>query len=372
MRHLKTLSRRATWAAIGLGAFGGSTAVAQQAHTLLGVNCAAPPAYHCPDTECLGSVVTQPGNTVELKTRRTFFLDCPSDYKPGDKVNILLSLHGGGSYANWQRNYFPAMDVKDKHKLVIITPGSPTRVWSDADDEYLRNMVDMVVGAVGKDNVQRFILAGHSQGGMTSNRIICTDYFKDKVDVRISLSGGRIGPVTPANRGFGAGGTPVYKSGEATAATAAQTPRMPPTAGSGPPGGACDYSFIFAIGEYEQIPGDTSPLADKFACGKRVQLPDVIDPKQGYVWDSTRQDPGTDGWGHYPKSGRSEVYQFPNCKDGRVVADVVKLKKGHTEGYEPNITDKIIELAVSAKGGKIAKGTWTPPAPQPVTNPFGR
>ena len=25
-------------------------------------------------------------------------------------------------------------------------------------------------------------LVGHSQGGMTSNRIICTDYFKDKVD----------------------------------------------------------------------------------------------------------------------------------------------------------------------------------------------
>src|ERR1039457_6230123 len=28
------------------------------------------------------------------------------------------------------------------------------------------------------------------------------------------------------------------------------------------------------------------------------------------VWDSTFQDPGTDGWGHYPKSGRALVYQF--------------------------------------------------------------
>src|SRR5579863_4654139 len=78
---------------------------AQPAHTLLGVNCAAPPAYHCPDTDCPGPTVTQPGDSVELKTRRTFFLDCPADYKPGDKVNILLSLHGYGSYANWQRNY---------------------------------------------------------------------------------------------------------------------------------------------------------------------------------------------------------------------------------------------------------------------------
>jgi hypothetical protein len=54
-----------------------------------------------------------------------------------------------------------------------------------------------------------------------------------------------------------------------------------------------------------------------------------------------------------------------------VVADVVKLKKGHTEGYEPNVTDKIIELAVSAKGGKIATGAWTPPVPAPAPAGFG-
>ena len=356
---------------LGLSVLGVSAALAQQTHTLLGVDCAAPPAWHCPDAECQNGVFTQPGNTVELKTRRTFFLDCPSDYKPGDKVNVVLSLHGFGSFANWQRNYFPAMDVKDKYKLVVITPGSPVRFWSEADDEYLHNIVDLVVATVGKQNVEHFVLAGHSQGGITSSRIVCTDYFKDKVDVRISLSGMRVGDTTPANRGF-VGGIPVYKSGEATAASAAsQAPRLP-TATAGPPGGACDYSFIFANGEYESLPADTSPLADKFACGKRIQLPEVIDRKPGYVWDASRQDPGTDGWGHYPKSGRALVYQFPNCKDGRVVADVVKLQKGHTEGYEPNITDKIIELAVKAKGGKIATGTWTPPPPPPpLRGPFG-
>jgi hypothetical protein len=48
------------------------------------------------------------------------------------------------------------------------------------------------------------------------------------------------------------------------------------------------------------------------------------------------------------------------------------MQKGHTEGYEPNITDKIIELAVSAKGGKIATGAWTPPPPPPpLRGPFG-
>lgn len=373
-KSLRTLAAFAA-TAIGVGASGMAAAQAP-ANTLMGVNCNAPPAYHCPDTECLSAVVTQPGNTVEMKTRRTFFLDCPAGYKPGDKVNVVLSLHGAGSYANWQRNYAPFFDVKDKYKLVIITPGSPTRVWSEADDAYLANMVDAVVAAVGKPNVQHFILAGHSQGGLTSNRIICTPYFRDKVDVRISLSGGRVGPSTSAGRGFGGGTTPVYRQDPRNPAAAAPAAGPggrggPPPAAAGPAGGDCDYSFIFENGEYETIPAATSPLADKFGCGPRVQQADVIDPKQGYVWDSTRQDPGTDGWGHYPKSGRAQVYVFPNCRDGRVVADVVRLQKGHTEGLEPNVTDKLIELAVSAKGGKIATGSWTPPPPQAAPAPFG-
>ncbi|HEY1750485.1 MAG TPA: alpha/beta hydrolase [Caulobacteraceae bacterium] len=359
-------------AALGLvGALAATAAVAQPAapaHSLLGVDCAAPPLWHCPDRNCEDAVVTQAGPSVELKTRRPFFLDCPSDYRPGEKVNILLSLHGAGSYANWQRNYFPAMDVKDKYRLVIITPSTPTRVWSEADDAYLENLVDLVVGAVGKENVDHFILAGHSQGGLTSSRIVCNDYFKDKVDVRVSLSGGRVGEVTPAGKGFGAGGPPVYLSGKPYAPP---PPFRLPRAPAGPPGGACDYSFIFSNGENESIPAPTSPLADKYHCAARVELADVIDPKAGYVWDSSRQDPGTDGWGHYPKSGRALVYQFPNCEGGRVVADVVRVAKGHTEGYEPNITDAIIGLALSAKGGKIAEGSWTPPpAPPPQRFPF--
>jgi pimeloyl-ACP methyl ester carboxylesterase len=315
-------------------------------------------------------MVNQAGPVVEMKTRRPYFLDCPKGYRPGDKVNVVLSLHGAGSYANWQRNYAPFFDVKDKYHLVVITPSSPTRVWSEADDDYLHNIVDSVVGSIGKTNVERFILAGHSQGGMTSNRIICTDYFKDKVDVRISLSGGRVGPTTPAGKGFGAGGLPVYQ--QKPGATAPAAPPRPPTpAAAGPAGGACDYSFIFENGENESIPAATSPLADKFGCGPRKQEDDVVDPRPGYVWDASRQDPGTDGWGHYPRSGRANVYVFPGCKGGRVVADVVRLQKGHTEGLEPNVTEKLIQLATSASGGKIAKGSWNPPPPPPAPAPLG-
>jgi len=369
--HITLMRSKLRWLFVIGSLFMSCAALAQQSANLLGTVCAAPPLWHCPDTACLSSVVTQPGSNVEPETRRTFFLDCPSDYQPGDKVHIVMSLHGGGSYANWQRNYFPIMDVKDKYNLVIITPGSPSRVWQTEDDEYLKNIIDLVVGTVGKENVESFILAGHSQGGMTSNRLICTDYFRDKVDVRISLSGGRIGPTTtPEGGGFGFGAAPIYMTGleEESSGGGFTAPRR--AAPSGPPGGDCDYSFIFAIGEYEQLPGEESPLADKYSCDARVQHDDVRDPKPGYVFDSSRQDPGTRGWGGYPRSGRAEVYTYPNCDDGRVIADVVKLFKGHTEGYEPNVTDKIMELATSAAGGKIANGDWQPPEPPARRNPF--
>jgi hypothetical protein len=47
------------------------------------------------------------------------------------------------------------------------------------------------------------------------------------------------------------------------------------------------------------------------------------------------------------------VYVYPSCADGRVVADVVRFEKGHTEGLEPNVTEALVKLMVSAKGGKI-------------------
>ena len=53
------------------------------------------------------------------------------------------------------------------------------------------------------------------------------------------------------------------------------------------------------------------------------------------------------------RPGTADIYEYPGCEDGRVVADVVRLDKGHTEGLEPEITQRILELIVSAKGGKL-------------------
>jgi len=245
---------------------------------------------------------------------------------------------------------------------VIATPNAPPRVWAATDDEYLQNVVTLVYGAVGKDNIKAFWLAGHSQGGMTSNRIIRTDFFKERVDGWLSLSGGRLGG-NPGRASFGnltprPAAAPASGSTPAPATTAATPPRPPANAAAltalrEPP--AHEFSFIYETGQFEMdakgMP-ETSEWANKLGCGARVKKADVVDPKAGYVYDSTRQDPGSDAWGHLPRPGTAEIYEYPKCKGGRVVADVVRVSKGHTEGLEPHITEELVKLMLSAKPEK--------------------
>ena len=143
---------------------------------------------------------------------------------------------------------------------------------------------------------------------------------------------------------------PFRVAAAAPATTAATgTPRPNPAAAMAAlrelPAG--DFSFIYETGEHEMdekgMP-PTSAWAAKYNCGERVRLPDVVDTKPGYVYDSTRQDPGSDSWGHLPRPGTAQVFEYPNCKGGRLVADVVRIGKGHTEGLEPNVTEQLIKL----------------------------
>ncbi|HEX4134814.1 MAG TPA: alpha/beta hydrolase [Bryobacteraceae bacterium] len=320
---------------------------------LAGVSCQFPPPLHCPDTNCPGSLVVDQGTAVEAKTGRKFFLDFPCDLKRGEKVTFILSLHGAGSYGNWQRHYFPIMDYARKYRLVIATPNSPTRVWSANDDEYLRNIVNLVTDQVGKQNIKAFWLVGHSQGGMTSNRLLRTDFFKQRVTGWLSLSGGRLGPTPPIPASFftaarpGTAGAapplPGVPAGAAGLAAATAALRDPPDA---------TFSFIFETGQHElgdqPIP-DASPWAAKLGCRARVRRADVVDSKAGYVYDSTRQDPGSDAWGRLARPGTAEVFEYPHCRDGRVVADVVRMGKGHTEGLEPHVTEQLVKMMLSAR-----------------------
>ena len=255
-----------------------------------GVQCQTPPPQHCPDKDC-GALVVEQGNAVESKTGRRFFLDYPCDLKHGEKVTFILSLHGAGSYGNWQRHYFPLVDFKDKYRLVIATPNAPPQIWTATDDEYLQNIVTMVYDQVGKQNIKAFWLVGHSQGGMTSNRLVRTDFFKEKVDGWLSLSGGRLG----GNPGRGPNFGPARGSTTATAARGGTNPASGMAAAMAalrepPPN---DFSFIYETGQHEMddkgLP-ESSTWAAKYSCGARVRLPDVVDTKAGYVYDTRSQD----------------------------------------------------------------------------------
>lgn len=309
--------------------------------------CAAPPRYACPEAkDCPQYARTFIGEATEFKTQRTFFLDYPCDLKEGEKVTFILNLHGAGSIGNWQRSYFPAADYTGKYRLVVATPtalteraganGAPgTRVWTaEADDIYLQNVVDTVMADFGRQNIERFWLVGHSQGGLTSRRIVCSDYFKDKVDGFVSLSGGRVGAPPPGATG---------------ATPPAGAPVAPPPA---PP--TCDFSFIFDIGELEASSAsatDRSDWATRYGCGPRVRKPDVVDAKAGYV-TATDQSRGP-SWGATARPGTAQVYVFEGCRDNRIVADVIRMNKGHTEGLEPEITQDILDMMLLAKGGKL-------------------
>jgi len=45
----------------------------------------------------------------------------------------------------------------------------------------------------------------------------------------------------------------------------------------------------------------------------------------------------------------AKIYLYPKCEGGRVVADIVRLDKGHTEGLEPRVTEEIVKLMMAAK-----------------------
>jgi hypothetical protein len=321
------------------------TAAAQAGRTG-GAECSAPPRINCPEANCKVDQVRAEGNALEPKTGRTFFLDYPCDLKPNEQVVFILSLHGAGSIGNWQRHYFPIVDLKEKYRLVVATPSAattdPSRRWvAEADDTFLQNVVDLVFERFGRSNIRSFWLAGHSQGGITSRRIVCSDYFKTRVDGWLSLSGGRIGQTRVT---FGRGGAAATPAAAGSASGASQAPAVEQLP-------ACDFSFIYTAGqlEIEGLP-QTSPWAEKYGCAARERRADVVDSRPGYV-TATDQSRGP-SWGRFARPGTAEAYIYPKCRDGKVVADVVRLDKGHTEGLEPNVLEEIVKLMVSARGGK--------------------
>src|SRR5438874_3357336 len=107
-------------------------------------------------------------SVVDEGTGRKFYLAHPDRPGPDEGLTFLLNLHGGGSFGAWQRLYFPAQDYVDRYRLVVATPtaatAEPMRRWiAEADDEHLRNVVEIVFEHFGLARIASFWLVGHSQ-----------------------------------------------------------------------------------------------------------------------------------------------------------------------------------------------------------------
>lgn len=69
----------------------------------------------------------------------------------------------------------------------------------------------------------------------------------------------------------------------------------------------------------------------------RVRQADVVDDQTGKIHDARDDANPTLSCGRKPAPGTAQVYVYANGRDGQVIADVVRLDKGHTEGLEPRV-----------------------------------
>ena len=288
---------------------------------------------------------------VEPNSGRRYYLDHADDPAAGG-LTFLLNLHGGGSGGVWQRRYFPAHQYADAYRLVVAAPTArtrrPMRHWvPDVDETFLVDVVEQVYARFGPGSIRAFWLVGHSQGGMTAKRLLLnTPFFADRVDGWLSLSGGRIGRAETVEE-FGPPRSAEEREAVARERGRPSRPQRVPDA---------DFSFIFAIGQHEIVSlPEASPWAERYGAGERVLAGVIEDTEPGQVRDTRWGDRSTPSWGREPRPGRAEIHVYPGARGGRVIADVVRLDKGHTEGLEPRITEEILKMIVAAPGGKAGE-----------------
>jgi poly(3-hydroxybutyrate) depolymerase len=97
---------------------------------------------------------------------RTYFLLVPAGIAPGQKVPLLITLHGSGQNGE---NYVSAWkDLAEKEKIVVVGPSSYDRVhWASPEDGplFLHDILEQVAAKHPIDG-RRVYLFGHSAGAV--------------------------------------------------------------------------------------------------------------------------------------------------------------------------------------------------------------
>lgn len=275
------------------------------------------PELDCGGIECPTSYHPGPIRLPGYENQ-AIIVDYPCDLREDEKVTFILNVHGAGSFANWQRHYFPAKDFVEEHRLIVAHPQalpqpSSTRWLMDgSDDAYIKAVIAFVDEKfASRVNINRFWIVGHSNGGLYGKEIACWPELADRITGHVNLSG-----TSTTFDGFGV---------------------------------ACDINFLFSRGETEVTLAapDPNPVAERMGCDAREGPEDIVDTEAGQLYDNSGR-VMREGWGGMPAPGTAQFYQYPNCDRGLIVADYVRLAKGHTEGYEPKLTAHILERVMTA------------------------
>ena len=315
-----------------------TTSWAATSQTLGSIACTSPPPDHC-----RGAVpprISPNRATWSTEGRTPVLSRLPCDLERNEKVVFILSLHDAGAMATgiFIRHYFPALDYVDKYRsghrdadgghtgcdavgnrAAACACGWRITTRVRPQPRRLRHRRRR------RRNVESFWLAGHSRGGIVSNRLVCTD-FSNKVDGWLSLSAA--GSALRRFRRF-------LRFWWAARRFRSSNPNAPrPGFGAMP---TCEISYILSrvAKEITGLP-ETSPLAAKYHCDARVRRPDIVDERKGVRdWHHARASGqlGPKSWsGHrasveYPASARKNGLSPTSYVSTRVTPRVSNLRR---------------------------------------------
>jgi len=217
------------------------------------------------------------------------------------------------------------------------------------DEAYLERVAEEMFTRLNGARAAAFWLVGHSQGGMMCNFLLFQEYFSSRVDGWLSLAGGRIGGVESS---------PLFNAGPSAGTSRRTVPVFPVIDGLQLRPGlaampATDISFVFVAGELEitEIPL-TSPLAERYGAKRRRYVGEIVDEQAGHAPPPGFENDANPVWSYDGAPGCAQVYDFPETAGGRLVADIVRVSKGHLQSVEPRLTEEIVAMIVDAPGGR--------------------
>jgi hypothetical protein len=151
---------------------------------------------------------------------------------------------------------------------------------------------------------------------MTSNRLLGLDFFKERVDGWLSLSGGRIGPAERSPTPGAQGGAAAVRRGRRRTATGPVYHARPTS-----PSSSRSESTKSLRSRRPPVGREVRRRTARAAARRRVD-----ESRGSYMTGSARVSRRPRG-ALYPRPGTAQVYVYPNARDGRLIADVVRLDK---------------------------------------------